>query len=110
MMASWSIAIDGESFVSGLQLATGKAENEIPPDTSLYLEPKFVSQYTTEMATTKTTKAARGALDLREEDAAQALIDLLGQLGSDEGEIEALNKALRDLRAPVSVRLKPDNR
>jgi hypothetical protein len=47
---------------------------------------------------------------LREEDAAQALIDLLGQLGNDEGEIEALNKALWDLRAPVSARLNSADR
>jgi hypothetical protein len=94
---------------SALQLATGKAHNEIPPDTSLYVHPKWASQYLTGMATAAgIKKAAQGALVLQEENAAQALLDLLNELGGDEGEIEAVNKALREWGAPVSVQLNRD--
>ena len=98
---------------SNPQLASGTAYNEIPPDTSLFVNPKFVSKYAHEiLSRTGTSKAITpippkrdGALNLHEQDAAQALIDLLGELGDDKAEIEALNKALQARRSSVSVRL-----
>jgi hypothetical protein len=65
-----------------------------------------MSRYVSGMAKlTERMQAAQGAQGMRQEDAAQALIDLLGQLGDDKVEIDALNKALQDLKAPISVRL-----
>ena len=91
---------------SSIQLASGKAYNEIPPDTSLFVQPQWMSRYVSGMAKlTERMQAAQGAQGMRQEDAAQALIDLLGQLGDDKVEIDALNKALQDLKAPISVRL-----
>ena len=90
---------------SSVQLATGKASNEIPPDTSLFTQPFLVSRYIRDRVST--TKATRGAMGMREEDAPQALIDLLAQLAAEPGEIDALNEALQELKAPVSVRLNP---
>ena len=91
---------------SSVQLASGKAYHEIPPDTSLFVQPHWLSKYVSGLATvTAATKAAKGAMGMREEDAAQTLIDLLAQLGNDETEIEALNKALQDLRASVILQV-----
>jgi hypothetical protein len=94
------------SSLSSIQLAAGKAANEIPPDVIPYFSEFSVSDYLTRMVRVEGAEKSKGAMDVAEEDRAQALIDLLGALPRDEREIEALNRVLQDLKVPLSIRAK----
>jgi hypothetical protein len=88
---------------SSFPLASGKAYNEIPPETEPYAHPIRVRQYVDTLLTRDKLSPKRGAMGLPEEDRAQALIDLLGQMTDDQEDITALNQMLEDLGKSVRV-------
>ena len=105
----WLVAGSGSdqmqsSSLSSIQLASGRALYEIPPEGIPYFSELSVSEYLTLAATGAGAEKAKGAMDVPEEDRAQALIDLLGALAHDQREIDALNRILQDLKVPLSVR------
>lgn len=87
---------------SSFPLASGKALNELAPETSPYVHPMSFRDYMQAVIAGKISPA-RGALDLPEEDRAQAVLDLLNQLTNDESEFEALNSWLRDSGSAVRI-------
>jgi hypothetical protein len=119
------------SSESNPQLATGTAYNEIPPDTTPIYRPIGFKQYVRAIAeAAKLADISAGASgagqDLAakpvlsegqrllqrpaqavapaEDSRAAALIDLLSNLATDKGEIEALNEILRDRGLGISVK------
>jgi hypothetical protein len=97
------------SSQSSFPLASGKALNEITPETQPYRHPIKLREYLGALVADGKLLPARGVLGLPEEDRAQALLDLLGQLDDDAAEIAALNQILEDGASPVRV-VRPDRR
>ncbi len=90
------------SSQSSFPLASGKALNEIPPETGPYQHPMRVLEYVDAVKADKIAPA-RGAVGLPEEDRVQAVIDLLRQLTGDEPDLTALNRLLEDSGSAVRV-------
>jgi hypothetical protein len=92
------------SSQSSFPLASGKAYNEIPPETEPYQHPIRVREYVDALVKGAGKIApARGSMGLPEEDRAQALIDLLRQMDDGQAGIAALNRLLEDSKSPVRV-------
>ena len=88
---------------SSLQLATGKAHNEITPDTELYVHPMRIATYVRKMVTTGLVRSVAGGMNVASEDREQALVDLLLALGDSTENVEALNGLLRDAGASIQL-------
>ena len=85
-------------------LATGKAYNEIAPETHPYEHPIFIARYLTALKQVDLKIApSKGAIGLAEEDRAQALIDLLGQASGTKEDIDELNNMLSELGCQIRV-------
>jgi hypothetical protein len=92
------------SAQSSLPLATGKAYNEITPETEPYTHPIAIANYVDELLDGEVKiSPAKGAIGLSEEDRAQALIDLLRQVDSNEADIRALNRMLEGSESRLRV-------
>jgi hypothetical protein len=89
------------SSLSAIALASGRASIQIQPDASPYFSQISVSDYLEQPGN---AGGGKGAMDVPEEDRAQALIDLLGALARDERDIDALNRILDDLNVPLAMR------
>lgn len=90
------------SSQSSFPLASGKALNDIPPETAPYRHPFAVHDYIDAIINRKIAPA-RGVLGLPDEDRVQAAIDLLSQMTKDESDLGALNRMLEDLGSAVRV-------
>lgn len=87
---------------SSFPLASGKALNEIPPETAYYRHPFALRDYLNAVINGRIAPA-RGVLGLPEEDRVQATIDLLNQMTKDESDLDAVNRMLEDLGSEVRV-------
>jgi len=87
---------------SAFPLASGKAFNEITPETQPYQHPIRVREYIDEVKR-GTISPARGSLGLPEEDRVQAALDLLNQMTNDQSDLDALNRMLEASGSVVRV-------
>lgn len=87
-----------------LHLASGKAENELIPEGSRLITADGV-KYALDALTIEEGKETdyRGADLVADQDRAGALIELLGEVGSNDTLIRALNQVLKEQKAGVSL-------
>ncbi len=102
----WEVPKAGGAFADSRTsppLTTGKAYNEIPPDTHLKPIRTSIRDYLATVRELGAAGLAQGAAGLSPEDRAQALIDLLAAVGDDEAEQAALNEVLEGLGSSARV-------
>jgi hypothetical protein len=102
----WEVLKAGGAFADSRTsppLTTGKAHNEIPPDTHLKPIRISIRDYLATVRDLGAAGLAQGAVGLSSGDRAQALIDLLAAVGEDEAEQAALNEVLEGLGSSARV-------
>jgi len=87
---------------SSYPLASGKALNEITPETQPYQHPIRMRDYVDDV-NRGAISPARGSLGLPDVDRAQAALDLLNQMTNDQSELDALNRMLEASGSVVRV-------